>query len=130
VPYTTSGNFGLLWVAIGAAAGQPVRVAATVWGALAANYAVKQAVCRERPAGLEMPLVRLPSSSSFPSSHAAMSAAAAIALTRARPELAALWAVLAGAMCASRVYVRAHHPSDVVAGIGVGAMVGAVSVAV
>ncbi|MGZ4430404.1 MAG: phosphatase PAP2 family protein [Gaiellales bacterium] len=131
VPYTISGNYGILWVAIGAGAGQPVRLAATVWGTLAANYAVKQAVRRERPGGPDgRPLVRLPSSSSFPSSHAAMSTAAAIALTRARPGLVPLWVAMAAVMCASRVYVGAHHPSDVLAGIAVGAMGGAISVAV
>ena len=125
VPYTTAGNYGVLWVAVGVAARRPVRVAATVWGTLAANYAVKLAVDRERPApGDAEPLVPLPGSSSFPSSHAAMSTAAAIALTRAAPDLAPVWWAAAGLMCASRVYVGAHHTSDVVAGVAVGAVVG------
>ena len=55
-------------------------------GTLGVNYAVKLAVGRERPASADA-LIPLPSSSSFPSSHAAMSVAAAFALARARPEL-------------------------------------------
>jgi decaprenylphosphoryl-5-phosphoribose phosphatase len=130
-PYTRSGNHGLLWVGIGAAAGRPVRVAATVWGTLAANYAVKLAVRRERP--LEpgvVTLVPAPSSSSFPSSHAAMSTAAAVVLCAARPRLAPLWVAMAAAMAWSRVYAGVHHRSDVAAGVALGAVTGAVAVVV
>jgi undecaprenyl-diphosphatase len=131
VPYTTAGNYGLLWVAIGVAAGRPVKTAATVWGTLGANYAVKLAVGRERPPAADAePLIPLPSSSSFPSSHAAMSTAAAFVLTEARPALAPVWVAMAAAMAASRVYVGAHHPSDVVAGVAVGAVTGTVAVSV
>ena len=69
-------------------------------------------------------MIRLPSSSSFPSSHAAMSTAAAIVLSEARPELVPLWAALAGAMCLSRLYVGAHHAGDVAAGVALGAVTG------
>jgi undecaprenyl-diphosphatase len=124
VAYTTAGNYGLLWVAVGAACGSPVRVAATVWGTLGANYAVKLAVRRERPAAADA-MIPLPASSAFPSSHAAMSAAAALALTRARPDLWPVWAVAATAMAASRVYVRAHRPGDVAAGAALGLLTGA-----
>src|SRR5919201_3527570 len=112
VAYTTAGNYGLLWVALGVACGRPVRVASTVWGTLGVNYAVKLAVRRQRPAAADA-LIALPASSSFPSSHAAMSAAAALALSRARPDLWPVWCVAATAMAASRVYVRAHRPGDV-----------------
>jgi membrane-associated phospholipid phosphatase len=126
VPYTTAGNYGVLWVALGLLAGRPVSTAATVWATLAANYGVKLAVGRERPRALEEePLIRLPASSSFPSSHAAMSVAAAISLSQERPELAPLWWTMAAAMAASRVYVRAHHTGDVLAGAVVGGVVGA-----
>lgn len=85
VAYTTTGNYGIGWVVVGALCGAPVRVAATVWGTLGVNYAVKLAVGRERPASADA-LIPLPASSSFPSSHAAMSVAAAFALSRARPD--------------------------------------------
>jgi membrane-associated phospholipid phosphatase len=125
VPYTTAGNYGLAWVAAGLTTDTPVRVAAAVWGTLGANYAVKLAVRRERPAAPgQPPLISLPRSPSFPSSHAAMSVAGALALSQARPSLAPAWWTAAGLMCASRVYVRAHHTSDVVAGAAVGAACG------
>jgi undecaprenyl-diphosphatase len=124
-PYTRAGDYGLLWVALGLGCGRPVRVAATVWGTLGVNFAVKQAVRRERPPGpIADALVPAPSSSSFPSSHAAMSAAAAIALCRARPRLAPLWVAMAAAMAWSRAYAGVHHASDVVAGVAVGAVTG------
>jgi membrane-associated phospholipid phosphatase len=129
VAYTTAGNNGIGWVVAGALAGAPVRVAATVWGTLGVNYAVKLAVGRERPAPADA-LIRLPSSSSFPSSHAAMSVAAAFALSRARPELAGAWWAAAVLMAASRVYVGAHRPGDVVAGAALGAVTGAAAGAV
>ena len=129
MPYTTAGNYGLLWVAVGVAAGRPVKTAATVWGTLGANYAVKLLVGRERPAPADaQPLVALPPSSSFPSSHAAMSTAAAIVLIEARPSLAPVWLAMGAAMAASRVYVGAHHASDVAAGVALGAVTGTVAV--
>jgi membrane-associated phospholipid phosphatase len=129
VAYTTTGNYGIGWVAVGALAGAPRRVAAAVWGTLGVNFAVKLAVGRERPAARDA-LIALPSSSSFPSSHAAMSVAAAFALTRARPDLATLWWTAAAAMAASRVYVGAHRPGDVAAGAALGAVTGAAAGAV
>lgn len=129
VAYTTAGNYGIGWVVVGAVCGAPVRVAATVWGTLGLNYAVKLAVGRERPAPADA-MIPLPASSSFPSSHAAMSVAAAFALSRARPELAPVWWTAAVAMAASRVYVGAHRPGDVAAGAALGAVTGAAAGAV
>ena len=124
-PYTRAGDYGLLWVAVGLGCGRPVRLAATVWGTLGVNYAVKQVVGRERPPGPAADaLVPAPSSSSFPSSHAAMSTAAAIALCTVRPRLAPLWVSMAAAMALSRAYAGVHHMSDVVAGAAVGAVTG------
>jgi membrane-associated phospholipid phosphatase len=129
VAYTTAGKYGIGWVVVGAICGAPVRVAATVWGTLGLNYAVKLAVGRERPAPADA-MISLPSSSSFPSSHAAMSIAAAFALSRAQPDLAPVWWTAAVAMAASRVYVGAHRPGDVVAGAALGAVTGAAAGAV
>jgi undecaprenyl-diphosphatase len=130
-PYTCAGDNGLLWIGIGILAGRPVRTAATVWGTLAVNYAVKIAVRRERPLMAETEtLVPAPASPSFPSSHAAMSAAAAVYLCRERPRLAPLWVAMAAAMAASRVYAGVHHRGDVAAGVAVGLVTGSVAAAV
>lgn len=130
-PYTRAGDHGLLWIGIGILAGRPVRTPATVWGTLAVNYAVKLAVRRERPLAPEAgTLVPAPSSHSFPSSHAAMSAAAAVLLCAERPRLAPLWVAMAAVMAWSRVYAGVHHPDDVAAGVAVGLAAGSVAAAV
>ena len=131
VPYTTAGNNGLLWVVLGVALADPLRVAATTWGTLAINTTIKRLVRRKRPLAEELKaLVNLPVTTSFPSSHSSMSMAAAFPLSLAHPTEAPLWFALAVLMGASRVYVGAHHASDVVAGLALGAALGAVSIAI
>ncbi|WP_086558970.1 phosphatase PAP2 family protein [Streptomyces africanus] len=58
---------------------------------------------------------------SFPSNHAAIAAAAAVALLFVSRRLGAVAAVAACAMALSRVWVGAHYPHDVLAGVVVGA---------
>ncbi|MFF0083109.1 phosphatase PAP2 family protein [Streptomyces canus] len=60
---------------------------------------------------------------SFPSNHAAIAAAAAVALLFVSRRLGAVAAVAALAMAVSRVWVGAHYPHDVVAGVIVGGLV-------
>jgi undecaprenyl-diphosphatase len=135
IEYSALGNRGLLWVVGGVAVAFGTQrwwaiplVAGVVWITLGVNYAIKRCVRRERP--LERhgrtPLIVAPLSPSFPSSHAAMSAAGAIALSVYAPALWPLFATLALLMAASRVYLAVHHVSDVVAGLAVGACTGAV----
>lgn len=59
---------------------------------------------------------------SFPSNHAAIAAAAAIALLFVSRQVGSAAAVAAGAMAASRVWVGAHYPHDVAAGVVVGGL--------
>lgn len=59
---------------------------------------------------------------SFPSNHAAIAAAAAVALLFVSRRLGAVAAVAAGAMAGSRIWVGAHYPHDVLAGVVVGAL--------
>jgi undecaprenyl-diphosphatase len=80
---------------------------------------------RERPYqadGAER-LVVEPSGSSWPSGHAAVAAALAATLGEGRGPLErALLTGTAWAVGVSRVYVGVHHPTDVIAGHGLGAL--------
>jgi undecaprenyl-diphosphatase len=88
---------------------------------------IKALVRRERPhlALTDARLVGLaPSGSSFPSSHVALVLYTALAAPVAlgwgpTPALAAL--LLAGAVAYARVYLGAHYPRDVLAGMVIGA---------
>lgn len=60
---------------------------------------------------------------SFPSNHAAIAAAAAVALLLTDRGLGLVAAPLALAMAASRVWIGVHYPHDVLAGLAVGALV-------
>ncbi|MFI1003333.1 phosphatase PAP2 family protein [Streptomyces galbus] len=60
---------------------------------------------------------------SFPSNHAAIGAAAAVALLFVSRRLGTLACAAAVAMAASRVWVGVHYPHDVVTGVLVGALV-------
>ena len=135
IGYSALGNRGLLWVVAGAIVGVATQhwwaiplVAGVVWATLGLNYGLKRGVRRERP--LERrgrpPLIVAPASPSFPSSHAAMAAAGAVALSVYAPAFWPLFATLAVLMAASRVHLAVHHVSDVVAGLAVGACTGAV----
>jgi membrane-associated phospholipid phosphatase len=131
--YSALGNHGLLWVGGGVLVAFTSQrwwaiplVAAVVWLTLGLNYALKRMVRRERPRALRgrPPLIVAPASPSFPSSHAAMAAAGAIALSVYAPDAWLLFATLAVLMAGSRVYLAVHHVSDVVAGLAVGACTG------
>jgi undecaprenyl-diphosphatase len=133
IEYSALGNRGLLWIVAGAAVGIATRhwwaiplVAAVVWFTLGLNFAVKRVVRRERPRERRgrAPLIVAPASPSFPSSHAAMAGAGAVALSLYATAWWPLFATLAVLMAASRVYLAVHHVSDVVAGLAMGAGVG------
>jgi undecaprenyl-diphosphatase len=63
-----------------------------------------------------------PVTSSFPSGHAVSAFTAATVLARGRN--APFLFALAGTVALSRVYVRMHHTSDVVAGAALGVVIG------
>ncbi|GGM24974.1 phosphatase PAP2 family protein [Streptomyces fumigatiscleroticus] len=60
---------------------------------------------------------------SFPSNHAAIAAAVAVALLFVSRWLGGIACLAAAAMAASRVWVGVHYPHDVVTGVVVGALV-------
>ncbi len=129
----TAGEWAAVWAAIGAAGAavdgrrRPRWLAAAAVGpaAIGVNYAVKVAVARDRPLIEEHPpLARAPSKLSFPSAHATSSVAAATALGRVAPERRGLLYCLAAGICLSRPYLGMHYPSDVLAGVCLGALLG------
>ena len=95
---------------------------ATAW---TLAQAAKPLLPRERPYQVDEAerIVVEPAGTSWPSGHAAVAAAMAATLGAGRgPLTRLLLTATAGAVGASRVYVGVHHPSDVVAGYGLGAL--------
>jgi undecaprenyl-diphosphatase len=93
---------------------------------LVVNIGVKSLFRRRRPViDYVRPFgLRTPRTSSFPSGHASSAFLAATLLTDGTPALAPLWFSLATVVAASRVHVRIHHPTDVVAGAALGVALG------
>jgi membrane-associated phospholipid phosphatase len=120
------GDFSLVWhlVNTGRALApdrrlvHAVRVAA-ILGAESAlvNGPVKSLFRRHRPAWEQTRPLRLrrPRTSSFPSGHASAAMTAAGVLGQGDP-LWPLYYAIGAVVAGSRVYVKIHHPSDVVAG--------------
>ena len=129
------GDFSLVWFILGALRGlrserdwqAAVRVGAglAVESALV-NGVIKSFFRRRRPFSEgfvhRMPL-RRPRTSSFPSGHATAAFSAA-ALLSEEDALWPLYYAVAAVVASSRVYVKMHHASDVVAGAALGALMG------
>lgn len=132
---SSAADHSLLWLAIGAAKAArsgEVRPALRLGAALGiesalTNGVVKTLFGRVRPStpppgplpyGLHRPIT-----SSFPSGHATAAFTAATFLAE-DSACAPAWYGLATLVAASRVYVRMHHASDVVAGAALGIAVG------
>lgn len=107
-------------------------LAAAVWAglgtllAVAVNQPVAALVAERRPYAAHpgvLVLVDRSTDWSFPSDHAVMAGAAAMGLLLVSRRLGAVAAVAALLMAAVRVYVGAHYPLDVVAGLALGALV-------
>ena len=136
---SNAANNSRLWLAIasglavaGGSAGRRAAVRGTlgigVTSALV-NLAVKSLGSRQRPdrsgAGVpEQRNVRMPTSTSFPSGHAASGFAFASAIGREQPWLGLALRFLAAAVAYSRVHTGVHYPGDVVVGSLIGASTG------
>jgi undecaprenyl-diphosphatase len=106
-------------------------VAATVWSADVIAVVLKPIVDRDRPYVLlpeAEPLLRWDVSESFPSGHAATSAAGAVMLAYLLGRWAWGLAVLAAAVSYSRVYIGVHYPVDVLVGAAIGVAVALVAI--
>jgi membrane-associated phospholipid phosphatase len=137
--FTTASHLGdmsLIWHLVGLARALTGRrrarqslVLAALLGceSLLVNQGIKRLFRRPRPTldgdpGLR---VRRPLTSSFPSGHASSGAFAATVLTSYDGRRSApVWWTLASIVGLSRVYVRIHHASDVIAGAVVGRLLG------
>jgi undecaprenyl-diphosphatase len=132
---SNAANNSGLWLAVaaglGVAGGKAGRRAAVrgtaaigVTSALV-NLAVKSAWSRQRPdrAGAGVPTwrnVRMPTSTSFPSGHAASGFAFAAAIGRDQPWLGLALRFLAATVAYSRVHTGVHYPGDIVVGSLIG----------
>jgi len=138
--YTASalGDHSLVWFVLGAARGlrdrHSVRAAVRVGVGLGfesglVNLGVKSLFRRQRPIFEgERPLaLRRPLTSSFPSGHATSAFMAATLLSEGDEKYAPGYFALAGVIALSRVYVKIHHASDVVAGAALGLGLGRVA---
>lgn len=137
--YTASelGDFGLLWVIFGllrALRGGKINeraamraIVATGVESFIVNIILKSFFGRGRPIRqIEHPLpIRQPLTSSFPSGHATAAFCGALLLSDEDP-LAAVYFASAIVVALSRVYVKIHHASDVVAGVAVGLTLGSI----
>ena len=107
-----------------------VFVVTTLVGEVVLYWSVAQVVDRSRPAVPDL-TTGLPAGASWPSGHAAAAAAVYGALaalvivhgrSRGRWVVLALPVLVAPAVGISRLYVAAHHPTDVVAGLLLGGL--------
>jgi len=131
---SAAANHSLLWFTVaallacrrGALRKAALRgIAAIAGSSILANGVLKRLLPRRRPAAAELPGYRTlsnpPTSSSFPSGHAASAAAFAAAVALESPRTGLAIAPLAAAVAYSRVHTGVHWASDVAAGAAVGA---------
>lgn len=130
------GEFSAIWLLIGVCRAvidpskwrQLLALSALIGAeSLFVNQGVKRLFRRIRPTETGDPRFRIrrPTTSSFPSGHASSGFFAAAILTTATGYVwAPAWYSAAVIIAVSRVYVRIHHLSDVIAGAALGAALG------
>jgi undecaprenyl-diphosphatase len=135
---SSAADHSILWFALGAAQSakrgdltRGLRLATAIAGeSILTNGVVKSFFRRVRPPSEDdgpLPYgMRRPITSSFPSGHATSAFMAAVMLSEGT-NLGPLLFALATVVSASRVYVRLHHASDVVAGAAFGLALGMVA---
>lgn len=132
-------DFSLLWQMIGVAQGlrndprdpdATARLAVVLLlESLVVNQGIKRLVRRPRPVAEEPRPhhLRTPLTSSFPSGHASAAFTAAGILSQRDPALRPAIYALAAVVATSRVHVKIHHASDVVAGAVLGTAFAAIA---
>jgi undecaprenyl-diphosphatase len=136
---SSAADHSILWFALGAVqsarrsdVSRGLRLAVAIASeSIITNGIVKSFFRRVRPAlddaAAPLPFnMRRPVTSAFPSGHATSAFMAAVVLSEGT-SLGPMYFGLAGLVSASRVYVRMHHASDVVAGAAFGLALGVVA---
>ena len=125
-----------IWLSVAAGlsllGGRPRRDAVVGLAAIGAtstlvNLVVKPVVRRERPSRSETVrtrVVRMPTSASYPSGHAASAFAFSTAVGAGLPHVDTTLRLMASTVAYSRVHTGVHYPGDVVAGALIGAGMG------
>ena len=112
--------------------GDPIRMAAAVWAplgtllAVAVNQPIVALVHEQRPYDALTGILVLATATTdpgFPSDHATAAGAVMAGLFLVNRTLSWIAALAAAAMAFSRVYIAAHYPLDVAAGLLLGAAV-------
>ena len=125
-------DYGLIWVVLAGLKARRrgpdrrravVALAAAGFSSLIVSRVVKDAIARERPDEHLVMTVRTPSSSSFPSGHTLAAFCTAFVLADTDAQTVANVG-FAAAVAASRVHLRAHHPTDVIGGAAIGSVLG------
>jgi undecaprenyl-diphosphatase len=125
-------DYGLIWVLLAGLKGRRrgadrrravVALATAGFSSLFVSRVVKQAVERQRPDDHLTAAVRTPSGSSFPSGHTLAAFCTAFILGDSDVQTAAQVG-FATTVAASRVHLRAHHPTDVLGGAAIGSVLG------
>jgi len=135
-----SANHGWLWYALALLpwlAGEPRPLARALYVAVPVTAvellggAVKRVVRRPRPSAADpgqAPHIPVPSSPSFPSSHASMAVVGTFTLGALAPAWLPALVALTAVLAFSRVYLGVHYLGDVVAGLLLGLAVGGATV--
>jgi membrane-associated phospholipid phosphatase len=125
-------DYGFIWVVLAGLKARRrgpgrrravVSLAGAGFSSLLVSRIVKAAVERQRPEDHLEASVRTPSSSSFPSGHTLAAFCTAFVLGDSEAGTAANVG-FAAAVAASRVHLRAHHPTDVIGGAVIGSVLG------
>jgi undecaprenyl-diphosphatase len=125
-------DYGLIWVVLAGLKARRrgpdrrravIALAAAGFSSLIVSRVVKDAIARERPDEHLVATVRTPSSSSFPSGHTLAAFCTAFVLADTDAQTVANVG-FAAAVAASRVHLRAHHPTDVIGGAAIGSVLG------